>query len=51
MSTVSLVLIVKNEEKKIKRCIESAKESVDEVVVVDTGSSDNTKKNCNIHGS
>ncbi|PKR86271.1 glycosyltransferase family 2 protein [Heyndrickxia camelliae] len=44
MSTVSLVLIVKNEEKKIKRCIESAKESVDEVVVVDTGSSDNTKK-------
>ncbi len=40
-ATISAVLIVKNEEKLIKRCIESLKE-VDEVVILDTGSSDET---------
>lgn len=37
-------MIVKNEEKYIKRCLESIKDIVDEMVVVDTGSSDKTKE-------
>jgi glycosyltransferase involved in cell wall biosynthesis len=39
---ISLATIVKNEEKYIKRCIDSVKKLVDEIVVVDTGSTDNT---------
>lgn len=39
---ISLCMIVKNEEKHIKECIDSALPLVDEVVVVDTGSSDAT---------
>jgi len=35
-------VITKNEEENIKRCIESYKDIVDEIIVVDTGSSDNT---------
>ncbi|CCO07380.1 glycosyltransferase family 2 protein [Desulforamulus hydrothermalis] len=40
--TVSLCLIAKNEEKHIARCINSAKPFVDQIVVVDTGSTDHT---------
>lgn len=36
-------MITKNEESKIKRCLESVKSIVDEIIVVDTGSIDNTK--------
>lgn len=39
---LSLCMIAKNEAESIKRCIESVKGAVDEIVVVDTGSSDNT---------
>lgn len=44
MKKVSLVMIVKNEEKFLKRCLDSAKNSVDEIIVVDTGSTDRTKE-------
>lgn len=44
MSTISLVMIVKNEEKKLERCLQSARHLVDEIVIVDTGSSDLTKQ-------
>lgn len=43
-STIALVMIVKNEERTLKRCLESAINYVDEVIIVDTGSSDNTKQ-------
>jgi len=43
MATISLCMIVKNEERFIGQCIESVKGLVDEVIVVDTGSSDKTK--------
>lgn len=43
MNKLSLCMIVKNEEEKIGRCLESVKDIVDEIVIVDTGSSDNTK--------
>ena len=39
---LSLCMIVRDEEKHIRRCIESVKGLVDEIVVVDTGSTDNT---------
>lgn len=41
-STLSLCLITKDEEKNIARCINSVKDIVDEIVVVDTGSKDKT---------
>lgn len=41
---ISACLITKNEEQNIVRCIESFKESVYEIIVVDTGSTDNTVK-------
>ncbi|MRG84780.1 glycosyltransferase [Salinibacillus xinjiangensis] len=39
-------MIVKNEEKVIKRCLDSINGIVNEIIVVDTGSTDNTKAIC-----
>ena len=44
MITISLCMIVKNEEKVIKRCLESIFDVIDEIIIVDTGSNDNTKE-------
>lgn len=44
MITVSLAMIVKNEEDTIGRCLDSVKDLVDEIIIVDTGSSDQTKE-------
>lgn len=41
--TVSAVIVAKNEERSIARCIESLDGVVDEIVVVDTGSTDATR--------
>lgn len=40
--TISACLIVKNEEKHLERCLRSVRGHVDEIVVVDTGSTDRT---------
>lgn len=40
---VTLAMIVKNEEQFLAGCLESAKPYVDEIVIVDTGSTDGTK--------
>jgi len=40
--TISAAMIVKNEENMLGECIESFREAVDEIVVVDTGSTDRT---------
>lgn len=37
-------MIVKNEEKMLARCLDSIKNIVDEIVIVDTGSTDKTKE-------
>ena len=42
MSRIALVMIARNEERCIARCLESAAPFVDEMIVVDTGSSDAT---------
>jgi len=41
MKTISVVMIVKNEEVMLARCLESVK-GADEIIIVDTGSSDKT---------
>jgi len=43
MITISLCMIVKNEEAVLARCLESIKHVVDEIIIVDTGSTDSTK--------
>ncbi len=43
MKKLSLAMITKNEESKIRRCLESVKNIVDEIIIVDTGSNDKTK--------
>jgi len=43
MATLSLCMIVKNEEAVLARCLSSAKDIADEIIIVDTGSTDKTK--------
>lgn len=42
MATISLCMIVKNEEAVLERCLDSVKDAVDEIIIVDTGSTDKT---------
>lgn len=44
MVEISLCMIVKNEEKVLARCLDSIADLMDEIIIVDTGSSDETKK-------
>lgn len=44
MITISLCMIVKNEEDTLGNCLESVRDIVDEIIIVDTGSSDRTKE-------
>lgn len=46
MDNLSVTIITFNEEKNIKRCIESVREVADEIVVVDSFSTDKTKEIC-----
>jgi glycosyltransferase involved in cell wall biosynthesis len=46
MSKISAVIITYNEEKYIEQCIKSAKNVADEIVVVDSYSTDRTKEIC-----
>ena len=43
MITVSLCMIVRDEEAVLERCLESVRDAVDEIIIVDTGSTDGTK--------
>lgn len=44
MITISLCMIVKNEEQVLERCLASAAPLVDEIIIVDTGSTDRTRE-------
>jgi len=38
--TIALTMIIRNEESNLSRCLESIKNVVDEIIIVDTGSTD-----------
>lgn len=42
MFTLSICMIIKNEEKILARCLDSIKDVADELIIVDTGSSDSS---------
>ncbi|MBW3013481.1 glycosyltransferase [Candidatus Woesearchaeota archaeon] len=42
MTTISVCMIVKNEEACLERCLNSIKDLADEIIIVDTGSTDKT---------
>lgn len=48
---ISLCMIVKNEEQVLSQCLSSAEGLVDEIILVDTGSSDETMKIGSLYGA
>lgn len=44
MTEISLCMIVKDEEAHLEGCLESVQGAVDEIIVLDTGSTDRTKE-------
>ena len=44
MITISLCMIVKNEEQVLSRCLDSLAGLMDEIIIVDTGSCDRTRE-------
>lgn len=48
---VTLAMIVRDEDAHIRECLESMKDHVDEIVVIDTGSTDNTVAICKEYGA
>ncbi|VEB21656.1 glycosyltransferase family 2 protein [Avibacterium volantium] len=44
MPTISVAMIVKNEQQDLAQCLASVKDWVDEIVILDSGSTDNTKE-------
>ncbi|HIE56022.1 MAG TPA: glycosyltransferase family 2 protein, partial [Chromatiaceae bacterium] len=51
MAGISLCMIVKNEEENLPHSLESVKSLVDEMVIVDTGSSDRTLEIAEAYGA
>jgi len=51
MNRISAVIITLNEERNIARCLESLKGLVDEIIVVDSFSTDGTEQLCKEYGS
>ena len=49
--TISAIIITKNEERNIGRCLASLDGIADEVIVVDSGSTDRTGEICRDHGA
>ena len=50
-NTLSLCMIVKNEERNLPRCLESVRDLAGEFIVVDTGSTDQTPRIAARHGA
>ncbi len=44
MISISMCMIIKNEEKVLDRCLSSVKDLFDEIIIVDTGSTDSSKE-------
>ncbi|HFJ9287060.1 TPA: glycosyltransferase [Bacillus toyonensis] len=50
IETISVCIIVKNEEETIQNCLESIKDIANEIIIVDTGSQDTTIEICKKYG-
>lgn len=50
-NSISLCMIVKNEETCLGRCLDSVKDYVDEIIIVDTGSTDRTVEIAKSYGA
>lgn len=50
MTLISATIITYNERERIERCLESLRDIADEIIVVDSGSSDDTVEICQRHG-
>jgi glycosyltransferase involved in cell wall biosynthesis len=48
---ISLCMIVKNEEPRLAKCLDSARNVADEVVIVDTGSTDGSREIASSYGA
>lgn len=51
MPAISVVIIALNEEKNMRRCLYSVQEIADEIVVIDSGSTDETVEICEQYGA
>lgn len=49
--SISLCMIMKNEEKRLPRCLSSVKGLVDEIIITDTGSTDSSIEVAKKHGA
>lgn len=50
-NSLSVCMIVKNEEKHLLRCLKSVRDVADEIIIVDTGSTDKTKDIATVFGA
>ncbi|WP_342571333.1 glycosyltransferase family 2 protein [Paenibacillus sp. FSL R5-0749] len=50
-SEISLCMIVKDEARSLQRCLNAVRDVVDEIIVVDTGSVDDTPEIARLHGA
>ena len=44
MAEISLCMIVRDERETLARCLDSVRDAVDEIIIVDTGSKDETRE-------
>ena len=51
MPTISVAMIVKNEAADLAQCLDTVKDWVDEIIVVDSGSTDNTQEIAEQYGA
>jgi glycosyltransferase involved in cell wall biosynthesis len=51
LPTISAIMMAKNEDEYIDQCLSSVKPFVDEIILVDTGSTDNTNKIAQKYGA